>query len=179
MQGLAKGAMLLVDLFTITTYFSKVSKLDKLLNEYGESHKNETNKIIHWVCVPLIFFSIVALLWSIPADFLNDIFPYLNWATLSLTLTLIYYLTLSFPLFIGMLILVTFFSFIADFIDKTVNIPLWTLAVSIFIAAWIGQFFGHKLEGKKPSFFKDLQFLLIGPAWLMHFIYKELGLPYK
>jgi uncharacterized membrane protein YGL010W len=56
--------------------------------------------------------------------------------------------------------------------------PLWMVSIIIFAVAWIGQFYGHKVEGKKPSFFKDLQFLLIGPAWLMHFIYKRLGIPY-
>jgi uncharacterized membrane protein YGL010W len=56
--------------------------------------------------------------------------------------------------------------------------PLWAISLIIFVLAWFGQFYGHKVEGKKPSFFKDLQFLLIGPAWLMHFIYKRLGIPY-
>ncbi len=35
------------------------------LNEYGESHRNETNKMIHWICVPAIFFSITGLLYCI------------------------------------------------------------------------------------------------------------------
>jgi uncharacterized membrane protein YGL010W len=56
--------------------------------------------------------------------------------------------------------------------------PLWLVSLVIFAVAWIGQFYGHKVEGKKPSFFKDIQFLLIGPAWLMHFVYKKLGIPY-
>ena len=42
----------------------------------------------------------------------------------------------------------------------------------VFVLAWIGQFIGHLIEGKRPSFFKDLQFLLIGPAWLMAFVYR-------
>jgi uncharacterized membrane protein YGL010W len=53
-------------------------------------------------------------------------------------------------------------------------LALW--AVGIFVVAWIGQFVGHKIEGKKPSFLEDLQFLLIGPAWLMHFIFKKMGI---
>jgi len=56
--------------------------------------------------------------------------------------------------------------------------PLWVVCIAVFVLAWIGQFYGHKVEGKKPSFLKDIQFLLIGPAWLMHFIYKRLGIPY-
>ena len=56
--------------------------------------------------------------------------------------------------------------------------PLWLTSLTIFIAAWIGQFIGHALEGKRPSFFKDLQFLLIGPLWLLAAAYRRLGLSY-
>ncbi len=48
----------------------------------------------------------------------------------------------------------------------------------IFVVSSAFQFIGHKVEGKKPSFLKDVEFLLIGPAWLMHFVYKKIGLPY-
>jgi uncharacterized membrane protein YGL010W len=67
---------------------------------------------------------------------------------------------------------------LANFLHLVSPIPLWQLSLIIFVVAWIFQFYGHKIEGKKPSFLKDLQFLLIGPAWLMHFIYKKLGLAY-
>jgi uncharacterized membrane protein YGL010W len=49
--------------------------------------------------------------------------------------------------------------------------------LGLFAAAWVGQFKGHQIEGKKPSFLKDLQFLLVGPAWLLHFVYRKAGLP--
>ena len=58
------------------------------------------------------------------------------------------------------------------------GVPLWQVCIALFVLAWIGQFWGHKVEGKKPSFFKDLQFLMIGPAWLMSFVYGKLGLRY-
>ena len=58
------------------------------------------------------------------------------------------------------------------------NKQLFFIYLSIFIGSWIGQFIGHKIEGKKPSFFEDLQFLLIGPAWLLSFIYKKIGIKY-
>lgn len=157
-------------------------KIDALLNEYGESHQNGLNKTIHWICVPLIFFSIVGLIWSIPAGILKSTFPamgnYANWATVLLVITLLYYARLSFPLFLGMLVVVAVFSFAANWVDMNVATPLWMVSLIIFVAAWIGQFYGHKVEGKKPSFLKDVQFLMIGPAWLMHFIFKKLGIAY-
>lgn len=157
-------------------------KIDQLFAEYGESHQNPTNKRIHWICVPLIFFSIVGLIASIPSQAVQSIFglgnPYANWAAVALILVLIYYVSLSIPLSIGMMLFAVLCLFVSNFIVRTLSTPLWIVSLIIFFVAWIGQFYGHKVEGKKPSFFKDVQFLLIGPAWLMHFIYKRLGIPY-
>lgn len=157
-------------------------RIDELLTEYGESHQNKTNKAIHWICVPLIFFSIVGLIASIPSSMLQTFMgagnPYANWATVTLVLVLIYYVTLSIPLSIGMMLFGALCLILANTLSRSNIAPLWLSCVVIFVVAWIGQFYGHKVEGKKPSFFKDVQFLLIGPAWLMHFIYKRLGIPY-
>lgn len=157
-------------------------KIDALLSEYGESHQNPTNKAIHWICVPLIFFSIVGLIGSIPAGFLQSTFGEgalcANWAAVMLAVALIYYITLSIPLAVGMLFFGSLCLFLIRQIVMANFAPLWAVSLGIFVAAWIGQFYGHKVEGKKPSFFKDVQFLMIGPAWLMHFIYKRLGIPY-
>jgi uncharacterized membrane protein YGL010W len=156
-------------------------KIDQLLSEYGESHQNVTNKIIHWICVPLIFFSVMGLIASIPSGLVQSYLgpgnPYANWATVTLLLAIAYYVSLSITLAIGMAL----FGLACLFIDKTIaqsGIYLWMVSLIVFVVAWIGQFYGHKIEGKKPSFFKDLQFLLIGPAWLLHFVYKRLGIPY-
>jgi len=158
-------------------------RIDRLLAEYGESHQHETNKLIHWVCVPLIVFSIVGLLWSLPHATLAGLFPepvapFVNWATLALAAVMLYYVTLSVPLAMGMLVLIGLFSFCAECISEFSTVPLWSVSGSIFLLAWVGQFTGHKLEKKKPSFFKDIQFLLIGPAWLIHFVYNRIGWRY-
>src|SRR5690625_7501072 len=80
-------------------------KLQSLLDEYSESHQNKTNKAIHWICVPLIFWAIIALLYSIPnsglIDLIGDKF-YANWAVFSMIPVLVYYLSLSVPIIIGM-----------------------------------------------------------------------------
>jgi len=157
-------------------------KIDQLLSEYGESHRDQTNKIIHWICVPLIFFSVVGLMASIPSEtvqrFLGQGNPYANWAAVVLILVLIYYVSLSIPLSIGMFLFALLCLYLAKVITLSNFAPLWLVSIVIFVLAWIGQFYGHKVEGKKPSFLKDVQFLLIGPAWLLHFIYRKLGIPY-
>jgi uncharacterized membrane protein YGL010W len=155
--------------------------LNILLEEYGESHQNSTNKLIHWICVPLIFYSIIALVYSIPNEILIPIFGdsiWANWATITLVIVLIYYAKLSIPIGIGMLLFSAVCMFVCQYLSSTVDVSLWIIALVIFVAAWAGQFYGHKVEGKKPSFLKDLQFLLIGPAWLMHFLYKKWGVKY-
>ena len=157
-------------------------KIDQLLTEYGESHQNATNKTIHWICVPLIFLSVVGLIASIPSSMVQSVLgennPYANWAAILLILVLIYYVSLSIPLSIGMMLFGALCLFIVNFIAQANVAPLWVVSLIIFFVAWVGQFYGHKVEGKKPSFLKDVQFLLIGPAWLMHFIYKRVGIPY-
>ena len=164
-----------------------MKKIDILLNEYGESHQNKTNKLIHWLCVPAIFYSIVGLVWEIPLGPLADIkyngFQYLNWASLTLCLVFIYYLTLSPIITLGMIVFSIGCLYLTNItenliLEGTISIDLWAISLIIFALAWIFQFVGHKIEGKKPSFFKDVQFLLIGPAWLMHFVYKKLNISY-
>jgi uncharacterized membrane protein YGL010W len=36
------------------------------LGEYGASHANPTNKLLHWLCVPPIVLSVLAILWALP-----------------------------------------------------------------------------------------------------------------
>jgi uncharacterized membrane protein YGL010W len=151
--------------------------IDLLLDKYGESHRHATNKLIHWICVPSIMFSLFGLLFAIP--FFAERSLYTNWATVFLILALVYYLRLSLPMFIGFVLIggamVWGVNAIYESVGKDAG-RLATTSLVIFVVAWIGQFIGHKIEGKKPSFLDDLQFLLIGPAWLLHFIYKKVGI---
>lgn len=149
--------------------------IQQWLGEYGESHQDHTNKTIHWICVPSIFFSIVGLLYGIKLPFAISGMQ-LNVAMIVLVLATIYYLSLSRTLWIGLLLFAVFCLWICSLIEQSGILPLWLFCVIVFVVAWIGQFYGHKIEGKKPSFLKDIQFLLIGPAWLMSFIYKKLGI---
>ena len=156
-----------------------MKQIDTLLLTYGESHMNATNKLIHWVCVPAIMFSLLALLFAIP--FLTERTWYANWAMVFLVFAWIYYARLSMVMLIGFLIIGCLMLWgiyglyvIAEF--DAGKLALYALI--IFAVAWIGQFIGHKIEGKKPSFLQDVQFLLIGPAWLMHFVFRKVGIRY-
>jgi uncharacterized membrane protein YGL010W len=152
---------------------------DQWFNEYGDSHQNKTNKLIHWICVPLIFLVILGLIWAIPVPAaFSEIHPYLNWATLAFLFIAVFYIRLSPKLAIGLIIFsLSCYGIIAWYESLQVASLALTCTV-LFVILWILQFIGHNIEGKKPSFFKDVQFLMIGPAWLMGFIYRRLGLSY-
>jgi uncharacterized membrane protein YGL010W len=150
--------------------------LKNWLDEYSESHQNRTNKVIHWICVPLIMFSIILLLWSIPVPaFLAE--GGVNWAYVFLWLAVGYYFFLSASLGIGMLLVLFGMIYLTNLLNTTSNYPMWGIGLILFITAWSVQLFGHKMEGKKPKFLTDVQFLLIGPLWLLQSIYKKLGIP--
>ena len=156
------------------------------LDAYGESHQDGLNKIIHWICVPAIMFSLMGLLVCIPSGFLaaalpEDLGPWANWATLAILGSLIFYLRLSLPLAAGFVpigIALLWGNVALKLAEKEGSPPLVYISLAIFVLAWLGQFIGHKIEGGKPSFFEDLQFLLIGPAWLLAAVYRKLGIRY-
>jgi len=139
------------------------------LGEYGASHENPTNELLHWICVPLIVLTVFGLLWSLPVPMLfAAISPWVNWATVA---------ALSPSLTVGIFIAFTVLLLVTHWL-ATLSWPLWLTSITIFVVAWIGQFIGHAIEGKRPSFLEDLQFLLIGPLWLLAAAYRKIGLRY-
>jgi uncharacterized membrane protein YGL010W len=149
-----------------------VKPIQSWLDEYSISHRNPTNKTLHWICIPPIVFSGFGLLRVLSfGDAL------VNGGTLAMALTLLYYGLLSWRLALGMVgaFLLLYLGVEYSYTHLALGAHL-ALMVAIFVIAWIGQFIGHKVEGAKPSFFKDLQFLLIGPLWLLADVYRRLHL---
>ncbi len=137
--------------------------IDTLLSKYSESHLNHTNELIHFVCVPVIVFSLLGLVWSVH--------PLAAVAVTALSLA--YYVQLSKAFAMGMLLMSLCMLALLAALPPALVLPL---SVAIFVLAWIGQFIGHKIEGKKPSFLEDLRFLLIGPLFVLSFLYRRLNL---
>lgn len=111
---------------------------------------------------------------SLPPGPLKNIFPMAvpfleNWAVVALIFVLLFYMRLSVSMGIKMLVFASIC--VAGNYFISLWLPLWLISIVIFVVAWIGQFYGHKIEGKKPSFLKDIQFLLIGPAWVIKKIF--------
>ena len=155
-----------------------MKSIDNWYAEYAESHQNVLNQKIHFICVPLIYFSIVGLFMSIPNGLLtgltgSDDLMLNNWALVALILPMIFYLRLSFQVFVRML-LFSLLCIVGNYLLAE-QLPLLWISIIIFALAWVGQFYGHHVEGKKPSFLKDLQFLLIGPAWVFEKVQRNLN----
>lgn len=139
--------------------------IDKLLAQYSESHLNPTNEMIHFICVPVIVFTLLGLLWSV------------HWvlAVLVTIAALVYYAKLSRPFAVGMALMSALMLLLLAALPDQAILPL---SIAIFVLAWVGQFVGHQIEGKKPSFLEDVRFLLIGPLFVLSFLYRRLKLAY-
>jgi len=153
-----------------------MQSLQQLLDKYAESHQNKTNKRIHYFCVPAIFFSVIGLLMSIPSNLIQNLTGisdslYANWGVVALMPVFLFYIRLS----LKMTFLILSFSILCILgnFQMKVFVELWQASVVIFVISWIIQFYGHKIEGKKPSFLDDIKFLMIGPAWILDDIFKS------
>ena len=145
------------------------------LDSYSSDHQNPTNQVLHWLCVPPIVWSVIALLWTIPvpAAFLRPG----SWAVAAMVLSFYWYWKHSRPLAAALLVAFALFGLLTNVLFGLLGpASLRNLAIGVFVIAWIGQFIGHKFEGRKPSFLTDLSYLLIGPAWLMAKLLRKLGM---
>ena len=142
-----------------------VRPIDSLIAKYAESHVNPVNEIIHFICVPVIVFTALGLIWSIH--------PYA--AVAAALLSLVYYFRLSAPFGFGMLLMSGAMLGVLYALPAGYVLPV---SVAVFVIAWIAQFIGHEIEGKKPSFLDDLRFLMIGPLFVLSFLYRRLHIAY-
>ena len=139
--------------------------IDILLARYGDSHQDHTNEIIHFVCIPLIVFSLLGILWAIHPV-----------VALAVTLaSLYYYLKLSRGFALGMGAMSAAMLAVLALMPAMTVLPV---SIAVFVVSWIGQFIGHKIEGRRPSFFTDMSYLLVGPMWTLGKLYRKLGWSY-
>lgn len=159
------------------TTTSEARPIDRWFASYSGDHRNSTNQLIHVYCVPAILWSVIALLWCIPSP--GTLFRAGFWAGLAMFGAALFYYRASRKLGLGMIVSFVLMSLLTHWLYATVGASslLW-LAVGVFVVAWIGQFMGHKIEGRKPSFLTDLTYLLIGPAWVLAKLYRKLGWSY-
>jgi uncharacterized membrane protein YGL010W len=144
------------------------------LDGYSNDHQNTTNRLFHWLCVPPIVWSVIAVLWAIPvpASFARPG----AWAVAVMVLAFYWYWKHSHRLAVALLIAFAGLGLFTHLLYLQLGAAsLAWLALGVFVVAWIGQFIGHQFEGRRPSFLTDLAYLLIGPAWLMAKLLRQLG----
>lgn len=150
--------------------------IERLLMQYGESHQNKINVLIHAIAVPSIYFVTLGLLWAIPVPEWIAQFD-ITWAHIIAVPVLYYYFLLSGPIGAAMTLL-TIACFGGVYLLVSLGVSVWKFCLALFVIMWILQFVGHKIEGKKPSFLEDLRFLLVGPAWWWVHWLKRLNIGY-
>jgi uncharacterized membrane protein YGL010W len=136
-------------------------KVDQLLADYEESHRDPRNERIHFVAIPLIMLSLIGLLFCIHP-----------WVAYAFVLaSMVYYARLSAVFLVSMALL----SLVGIGLVHAMGEHVLILSIVIFVSAWIAQFVGHKMEGRKPSFFEDLQYLWVGPIFVLSKLFLKLG----
>ncbi|MES2512191.1 MAG: Mpo1-like protein [Pseudomonadota bacterium] len=136
-------------------------RVDELLAHYGESHQNPGNEVIHFIAIPLIMLSLVGMLFALH--------PWVAYAFVAASM--VYYARLSLVFLITMALV----SALAFALVFAMGKHVLAISVAIFVGAWIMQFIGHKMEGKKPSFFEDLQYLWVGPLFVLSKLFIKTG----
>ncbi len=151
--------------------------IDDWFAHYSGDHQNHTNQRIHVIAVPLILWSVIGLLWCIPVP--GTLFRAGLWAALAMFCAWRVYYRASRAIGFGMLAVFVAMAWLTRWMHDTYGTEgLLKLSIGVFVIAWIAQFVGHSklYEGKKPSFFTDLKYLLIGPAWVLAKLFRKLNI---
>ncbi|RUL74578.1 DUF962 domain-containing protein [Dyella choica] len=152
--------------------------MSEWLASYSQDHQHPVNRVLHWICVPLIVWSALALLWTAPVP--ESLLRPGAWAVFTIVLAFAWYWKRSHRLGAALLVALSILALICAWLFAPLGpTRMRWLAVGVFAIAWAGQFIGHLFEGRRPSFFTDLAYLLVGPAWLMDKLLNRIGLKEK
>lgn len=152
--------------------------VDRWFGAYADDHRHPVNQRLHVICVPAIVWSLLAALHVLPTPSGVTLLPANGGvAALAAVVALVFWLRLSVPLGVGSLVLVTLVMIVNEALLQSLGAGvLLATALAVFVLAWIGQFVGHRIEGRRPSFLTDLVYLLIGPPWVLAKAYRRFGL---
>ncbi len=145
------------------------------LDSYSADHQHPTNRLLHWICVPLITWCVIAALWSVPVPGMVGRRGF--WAAMAMVMAFAWYWKHSHRLGAALLLAFVAMGALSELLALRLGVVnLRYVVLVVFVVAWIGQFVGHRIEGRRPSFLTDLSYLLIGPAWLMVKLLRRLGM---
>lgn len=147
-----------------------VKSLNDWFSAYEICHRHPINVGIHYVAVPAIVVSLMGLLFLLP--FPISLHPLLNWATVLVIGAFIFASRLSWRIAMGLLAFASMILVLLWWGQELTSHFAFVMGL-IFLIAWIFQFIGHHIEGKRPLLFDDLKFLFIGPLWIIAKLYRR------
>lgn len=156
--------------------------IGRVISRFSDSHTTSRNKLIHYITIPLVSFSVLAIVWAIPFPhlaFLGKFNGFVNWASILIAGTVYYYYRMSPFLTYGILLLVFGFSAIIVSLEKLHlqgGPELHIIPMAILLPALLAQVAGHRTERSTPDAASSFRSLLDGPLWLMDIIFKKVGL---
>ena len=153
-----------------------VRPVDRFFAAYSDDHRHPANQWLHVLCVPAIVWSLLALVYCIP---LGAGLPTGSLAAVMAIALTAFWLWLSVPIGLGAAVLMAWsWGSVAALHAAFGATVLAVIGASVFVVAWVGQFIGHHIEGRRPSFFTDLVYLMIGPVWVLAKGYRKLSVGY-
>ena len=151
---------------------------DGWLERYARNHDNLTYPLIYWAAVPMVVLGTVGLLWLLPTpDEFHAISPLLNWGSTFLMATTVYYFIISLPLAIGLLPFMLGVAACQMWLGQSEFSPL-RVSAGLLVAGTIGLWLGHRNKRGLAPVLRDLQMMMIGPAWLLSVLYRRIGIPF-
>lgn len=148
------------------------------LERYGQSHQNLAYPLVFWPGLLIVVLGTVGLLWSLPIPpVFYDISPFLNWGSVFLMATTVYYFIISLPIAIGMLPFLVAVAAFQLWIGAS-GWPAADISLALLAAGVAGLRVGRRNRPGIASLIADLQLMMIGPAWLLSALYRRLNIPF-
>lgn len=160
--------------------------VDVEFEEMNNLSQNTSFRTILAFFIPLFFFGIMTMVWMIPFPEIaylkkNGYDIFLNWGSFFIAFIVYAYLRyspmLSYVSLVGIGIM-SFFIVQLEYWEKgggpAVHIVGFLIALfSLMMISW-----GAGLEQKPLKRQKIFKFLVLGPIWLLHFLFKKLNIKY-
>ncbi|TDJ07448.1 MAG: DUF962 domain-containing protein [Deltaproteobacteria bacterium] len=149
--------------------------LEDWTKEFGHHHQNRMNQVLHQIFVPLLTLSVLGILWCIPTPEFFSLIPYLNWATVTCSIGLLFWLAMDLKMAFGMLVQTIVMIWIISKVDNNPNVPLLFVSLFLMAISWGFQMVGHIIEGTHLTLEKNIKFMLIAPIWVLKNLVKSGG----
>lgn len=154
-----------------------MSETHRWLSDYGDTHRDISSPAIYWSAVLILVPGTVGMLWSLPIpQAFADISPLLNWGSVFLMVSLVYYFIISLPLAIGMMPFLLAVAALVMVLSQS-DVSVAGISLGMVVLALTGIYFGHHAGGGAGAVLRDVQLMMIGPVWLLSTLYRRLGIP--